>query len=308
MNPEAPNKERLVRYLIGELSEEDQLRLEAEFFADRDLLRELQSACDDLMDDYLRGRLSASERQRCEQRLQSLPWLREKSKTDQAFLAGIDAAALAVQRHPQSSLLRFRPSFRPGLKFPVTRPQAIAAAIFLGLFITGLWYLVKPARPADSQARTNPEQLSPGPQPSVITRPTLTPNQPQPAPVLSPPPSAPGHSPVIASFLLSFDVVRGGEDSPVLKLSTKAGTVQLQLELAQDNYRSYQAVLQTRAGETIQTWDHLPVKYQQKVFTVALRLPASRVVSTDYVVNLTGQGDGDETILIHKYFFRIEKQ
>ena len=310
MNPEMPHRERLVRYLMGELSEEDQFRLEEEFFADPELLSEIQAICHDLMDDYLRDRLSASERQRCEQRLQSLPWLREKTANDQTFLAGIDAAALARQRPPQSSLLPFH-SPRPfALRFPLTLPQAIAAAVLLGIFIISVWYLVKPARPADSQAQIHPQAETPGPQPqaSIPASPHPTPNQPKPRPPSSPPsPQAPS-SPVIASFLLPFDVVRGENDSPLLKVPGQTGAVQLQLELGQNDYRSYEAVLQTGAGETIRTWRNLSARHQQGVFTVAFRVPASQLTSTDYVVSLNGPRAGHETPLVHKYFFRIEKQ
>jgi hypothetical protein len=53
-------------YLLGESSEDETGRLEAQLLEDEDLFRTLEGVEDDLFDDHARGRLSAAERERFE--------------------------------------------------------------------------------------------------------------------------------------------------------------------------------------------------------------------------------------------------
>jgi len=58
----------LARYLLGELSEAEQVRLEERAFADPRLVAEIAGVEDDLIDEYVRGELSPAQRRRFESR------------------------------------------------------------------------------------------------------------------------------------------------------------------------------------------------------------------------------------------------
>ena len=58
----------LTRYLLGELPDDERLRLEEEYLADPALFARLLAAEDDLIDAYARGTLTAEARARFEER------------------------------------------------------------------------------------------------------------------------------------------------------------------------------------------------------------------------------------------------
>src|SRR5215470_2534384 len=63
------NDEKLIsRYLLGELPEEQQVEIEDRAFSDKDYLASITAVENDLIDEYVRGELSAADRQRFETR------------------------------------------------------------------------------------------------------------------------------------------------------------------------------------------------------------------------------------------------
>ena len=66
MEQDDNSKEIMTRYLLGLLSEKEQEQLEAGFVADQHVFEELLSVEDDLIDDYVSGRLSERYRERFE--------------------------------------------------------------------------------------------------------------------------------------------------------------------------------------------------------------------------------------------------
>jgi len=60
------NKELLVQYLLGNLSEEAEERLEQEYFLDQEKWIALRAAEDDLVHNYAGGRLSDTQRRQME--------------------------------------------------------------------------------------------------------------------------------------------------------------------------------------------------------------------------------------------------
>src|SRR5215471_4881323 len=68
MREDAFNEGRLVRYLLGDLSEEEQVEIEDHAFGDPQHLLYLQAVESDLIDEYVRDRLTKSERRQFEDR------------------------------------------------------------------------------------------------------------------------------------------------------------------------------------------------------------------------------------------------
>jgi Tfp pilus assembly protein PilN len=68
----------LRRYLLGELSDEEQSREEERFLTDRDYFERLLLVEDDLMDEYVSGMLSHEERERVERRFLLSPKRQER--------------------------------------------------------------------------------------------------------------------------------------------------------------------------------------------------------------------------------------
>src|SRR6516165_6072717 len=62
MRSERVDEMLLVKYLLGNLTEEEQVQVEDRAFSDPDYLAALEAAEADLIDNYVRGDLSESER------------------------------------------------------------------------------------------------------------------------------------------------------------------------------------------------------------------------------------------------------
>src|SRR5262245_42673804 len=107
MQAQDDNEKMLIRYLLGELSEAEQLNLEERFFTDDEFYAQLLACEDELRYDYARGTLSKSERQLFERRFLTSPEARRKTQLAQAVLARLDARSVeeaqAQRREPKKS-------------------------------------------------------------------------------------------------------------------------------------------------------------------------------------------------------------
>lgn len=116
------DSEKLVmRYLVGELSEEEQSRLEEQLFTDDEFYQELRATERDLIDAYVRGRLSGELHQQFERHYMALPEGRQKvelARSFQEYIAELPAQSASQLAIPwwqrvltsvglQSSVLQF---------------------------------------------------------------------------------------------------------------------------------------------------------------------------------------------------------
>src|SRR5215470_4189780 len=122
MPSECMDELSLVKYLLGDLSQEEQAQVEDRAFADPDYLVVLQSVEVDLMDAYVNGELSPAERRQFERQFLVSPERRRKV----AFardLARVAAQAKALEVSPAlhisawQSFLRAVRGGSPALQF-----------------------------------------------------------------------------------------------------------------------------------------------------------------------------------------------
>src|SRR4051812_2286769 len=78
MPSEDAEEKVLVRYLLGNLSETEQVQVEDRAFADAEYLTALEAAEADLIDAWVRGELSSAERRAFERRFLTSPTRRSK--------------------------------------------------------------------------------------------------------------------------------------------------------------------------------------------------------------------------------------
>src|SRR6185295_972701 len=62
------NEKLISQYLLGELPEEQQVEIEDRAFSDKDYLATITTVENDLIDEYVRGELSAADQKRFENR------------------------------------------------------------------------------------------------------------------------------------------------------------------------------------------------------------------------------------------------
>ncbi|MGH9803267.1 MAG: hypothetical protein ACRD82_23125, partial [Blastocatellia bacterium] len=78
MKPQNDNQQLIVRYLLNDLSEEEQARFEDAYFAAPDLFEQMEAVEEDLIEDYVRNRLTANERAQFERHYLATPERCEK--------------------------------------------------------------------------------------------------------------------------------------------------------------------------------------------------------------------------------------
>ena len=87
----------MVRYLLGEATEEEQLRLEKQFLADDESYQQLLALEDELRYEYARGGLPARQREQFENRFLATAEDRQKVALAQQILAGVGKAFASAQ-------------------------------------------------------------------------------------------------------------------------------------------------------------------------------------------------------------------
>lgn len=127
---------RLRRYLLDDLADDEQLAIGERLLVDRAYLEQLQIVEEDIIDDYLRDKLSPPERQRFRQQFNT-PARRHKIQLAGALhnylntLPPIAEPAPSLRRRLQEMLMQF-------VSPPVLRA---AAAVLVLTFGVGLWWM-----------------------------------------------------------------------------------------------------------------------------------------------------------------------
>lgn len=134
----------LRRYLLGELSEDEQARIEDAAFDDTDLLAFVQTVENDLIDEYARGELNASERQNFElkfltsaERRRKIEFARTLQHLETENIAVNSKAAISVESGANKK------SFRQMLSSFSFAPQMAFGAVVLLILIGGALLLFK---------------------------------------------------------------------------------------------------------------------------------------------------------------------
>ena len=308
------SEQMMTRYLLGELSESEQSVLEKEYFTDPQFFDQMLKIENELVDDYVRGRLSKEVRERFEQSYMAHPERRERVKFA-AALAGKLAHIEEVAPVGPSIWQRLRLAFfgqKPTLRFAF-------ALVLLLVMVASVWILVErqrkherelaqaaqEAKRREREAQQIANERGPADNGQGDTDRTA---QPTPLPTASPTRSAPP----FVSLALAAGGVRGGDSSSTPTLVVPQGTARVLLQLSlkdeDDDYASYNLSLQTVAGAEVLTQkDVKPIRGNigvRFVFTV----PVNKLESGDYILTLRGVGPDGSVDNLSKSLFRVEKR
>lgn len=289
------------RYLLGQLPAAEQEALEAAFFTASARLEEVWAVENQLVDDYVRGKLGRTEQAQFEQYyLDSQPH-RERVALARKLLKVVDEAAAQTTAH--------KPAFWASLWAFLRGPQlawGIALAALVLLSAGGLQLLreraqlrsqLAAAQTAQQQrerdwaeqlaaARAQPEQ-----RPTVSATPSPT------IPSAGPPPAKP---PTVFSFVLSASLLRGGSAPQALNIPRDASQIELRMRLETSDYTVYQASLRTVEGAAV--WNRSQLK--SRAGQLAVAVPAHKLRAGDYILTLAGISASGAVEEVNRYFFR----
>jgi hypothetical protein len=275
------DRERLTRYLLGELPSADEEALEAWYFADDDAFAALQMVEDDLLEGCERGHLHGARAQAVRARYQATRAGRQKLAFSRALLR------LADERTPALPAARYRGAalalaFAAGL-------VAAAAAAWVAWGMRG-------TRPELDRVRAPEARLPERERPSAGRDPLQSLGQEL------------GRTPTrMASFVLAegLDRDQGGR---VIRVPADADVVRLHLVVEGPRYRTHVATLETAEGEEVWRARGLTARATPQGNAVSLVLSADLLPAGDYVAALSGVDSGGRSDKVAAYVFRVRRR
>ncbi|HLF83250.1 MAG TPA: hypothetical protein VI837_03650 [Blastocatellia bacterium] len=322
MKNEATNEDVLVRYLLGQLPEDEQQHIEQRAFADDEFYRRLLEVEDDLRCAYAQGTLPLAEKQQFEKRF--LIFADERNR--------VELARDMIAELPRTQAKVLRPASRwfdrrtggvlhryLGLPSPAMRFAMAAAALIV---VAGLvWLLVETTRlrtqihqlkaeramaqqeleqrSGEESARI--EQLGKQLEAERDLRAELEDE-------LAAGRMQATEQPVRLSFvalLLSPGRIRGGGETKRLVLPAGVEQVRLRLELTGDISSGYRAVVMNSEGNEV--WTRIALRARRGLArpVISFGIPARILAEDDYELRLTGLDNTGQPERTDSYYFTV---
>jgi hypothetical protein len=313
--------DRLIDYLLGELTEEAQIQLEAEFFTDESSFDYLLATEEELIHDYLNGDLSEQKCSRFQNYFLSTPERIGRVQFHRELLAVI---ARKEEAHELRPVYRGLSQVLPFLKLPGAKPALMlpAACAIAVLLLGSLWLytdhtrlrtqmdemqtrltLLQEQREVLNQQiaeqRAHSQKLLEQTQHNLSERKRLEKE-------LAAIRQSQG---AIVSFTLAPAQSRGlSTKAAKIRLSSNLRLLQLKLRVdSEANYKAYRAVLQ-KHGREILTINELRAGSSTSLKVINLSLPSTVFNAGDYVVTVFGITNSDNSEEQGKYLFKVVKK
>jgi hypothetical protein len=322
----------MARYLLGELTEEQQVEIEDRAFTDHEFMAGITSVENDLIDEYVRDQMSQSHRRRFESRFLASESRRKRVEFARA-LAQLLPETRVTERETRT-VSATRNSWRDALAAffdglnPTSRFALVAATLLI--LLGGAWLIIQTLTlrsqlnrlqaqqqsqhndretlqgQVESERRRNEEllaQLNQEKQQRAQTdeslrRLTESVNQPTYAP-----------RSIIASLTLLPGISRGATTQPKLLLPPNASVARLQIGIEpEENYKSFGVELRTAGGRPVWMRDSLTARSSRGGRSIRLTLPASALLPGEYELRLKGIPDSGPREDVGFYYFEVMKR
>lgn len=269
------NSESFTRYLLGQLPEAEQDRLEEEYFCNNEVFVALLDAKDQLISNYLSGKLAAEDRKQFEQHFLTLPGRKREVELASSFRSPVPKPQLVTNRITSGGQPFTKKAGASGLR-KTSQPWilAVAAILVIGSIVV-------------LQMRNAPRQAN---SPEVQIAAVQLPNGPSSVSLHLKPASS-------RSF---------GQDSTA-KIGKETQTVELKLEVSKETFPSYHGSLYIKGKEEeVLSDDSLhAVKNEAGTPIVIWRLPAAKLQIEDYTASLKGISAKNATTPVGDYDFEV---
>jgi hypothetical protein len=328
MKSEAVDYQTMAQYLLGELSEEEQMRLEELYFGDKNLFEQLLEVEDELIHKYVKQELSPRERRQFERHFLSRPKQREKVKVAEALM--IYLAREQSPREPKAAKTPTSPAsiWRAveARLFSKTPALKWSFAAMVVVILAGLWWQHQNIKRLHTQlTQLGEERLTFRQREQDLQRQIETQrwqsdelaerlrheqNQRVELEKKLRQQSLPQSN--LLTIALMPGASRSAQDMNQFQRSEirrGAQWVKLQLALeSQEAYESYRAILETAKGDTIWSQYQLESQPIEKGRAVILLLPANIFSYDDYLITLYGVSPGREIEYVNGYVLHVTKE
>lgn len=327
MKQKTQQEDLIVRYLLGDLTEEEQIQIEERFFIDDDYFEQVCSVEDALVDDYVQEALTESECRKVESRLRSSPRQAHEIQFTRELIGYLSEPS-SKELTEQNALpvecpskwqtlfmwLRIKTNGRR-FSFAVTL-LLIAVGIFLVIWNLALQRKLEQIQTRQAELEESDQELRKRIDQQVdgqeATRKELEGERKRRELLEDELAALREFRPFIsANEIATLDLKpesfsRGDGELKVVTIHRGVTRFQIRIHLDQDNYEIYSAVIKTFEGREIWSKDHIRPE-QGKLAGIVLALPASILVNHDYIVTLRGQTEAENTVEIGDYPFRIRR-
>jgi hypothetical protein len=308
----------LLRYLLGQLSEAEQSSVEERFITDSDVHALLCEVENDLIADYVRGRLAPEERERFERHYMATAANRRRVHVAEVLVRWIDQDARTRQ---STTPMSERTSWWQRLTTPmrsyrwvlglVTASGALLIALGGGWLVNGARQLrneanvvrlesmrreVELLREIDDAKQRNVElageieQLRRRLYSQVTKSPTALPE--------------------VIKHVMVDGTLRGKDVSITspLVIPSETEKVQLIFRMEDSGYPCYRAEIQSAGGEKVWSSESINPRLSRSVATFTITLLASKLDNGAYTLSLSGISETGDIDHLSKHSFRVERR
>ncbi|HKE57455.1 MAG TPA: hypothetical protein VKB46_12155 [Pyrinomonadaceae bacterium] len=313
------NEELIVRYLLGELDEKEQVEIEDHAFQDEQYMQSVLTVESDLIDEYIRGEIPADRINQFENHFLASAERRDKVEFART-LATVSAEQQVTQAAPivrlappvrENALLAFIRSLNPVAAFSLAAAALILVFGMVWFAREGLRSRTQLAQQQAEQRereaqqrleaeRKRNEEIAAQQQREVKEGPT--PPTPQPSPETPAPPTA------VATLVLLPGLSRGSGGVPTLTVNPMIGTVRLLVGVdPQDDYPRFKVEVRNQNNKLVGGQNNLTLRKTKAGRTVVVDLPASKLTPGRYELALKGLNEGAVEDLGF-YYFDVQKK
>ena len=161
MKQRADSEKLMIRYLLGDVPEDEQIRIEERFFTDDEYFEQLLALEDDLIDDYVNGELTDREREQFEEYFLAPPTRRQRVEFAKTFMRAGSLLPLAEIAMPGEARPEPVPWWRNVMVFwrAQSLPRRFALAASVVLVLGGSWLIVDTMRLRNQVEQLQPERV-----------------------------------------------------------------------------------------------------------------------------------------------------
>ena len=298
--------------------------MEDRAFSDKDYLQEVLAVESDLIDEYVRGELSESERRQFESRFITSAERRNKIEFASALARVAPATEPEVAREntvrtPRPSLKDAFNEFFARLNPFVTLSMAAATVIIATGFV---WQMLETARLRNELSSVRSEQQARSSQireleqrnQELAAQVESEKQKPQGSNTPGVPPQVerpekPSTGVTIATLLLVPGIPRSAVNRPKLVLDQNASLARLQVGLEPgDEYKGYRVEVRTRAGQEVWTQNDLRAHQTRQGRSVVVNIPARLMETGEFELVLKGLVSAGTSENIGFYYFDVLKR
>ena len=328
-----PFSEKLIaQYLLGELPEEQEIEIEDRAFSEPEFMASITAVENDLIDDYVREEMPATNRSQFEARFLNSESRRKRIEFARALTLLL--AETRVTERDTRTVSGRRASWGDALAefFQRLNPAgriALATAALL-VIVGGAWLITQTLtlrsqlnrlqaqqnaqqndrqsleQQVESERRRNEElavQLNQEKQQRAqsdesLRRLSETVNQPSDSP-----------RSIIATLTLLPGISRGATIQPKLILPPNANVARLQIGIEpEEDYKSFGVELRTAGGRPVWMRDSLTARSSRGGRSIRLTLPASALLPGEYELRLKGVREVGPPEDVGFYYFQVMKR